>query len=59
MHQKIDARRNMAHVSETVIREADHAAPAWPRNELNALLDLQALAVEYELHWLWQEEWRP
>ncbi|MGW6057165.1 hypothetical protein [Streptomyces sp. NPDC055189] len=59
IHQKIDDRRNIAHNSEAVIRQADHTAPNWPHNELNALQDLQTLAVSYELHWLWQEEWRP
>ncbi|MFE6159030.1 hypothetical protein ACFQ7F_08950 [Streptomyces sp. NPDC056486] len=59
MYQEIADRRSIAHISEAAIREADHTAPAWPRNEMNALLDLQALAVAYELHRLWQEEWRP
>ncbi|MGW5867445.1 hypothetical protein ACWFRJ_35425 [Streptomyces sp. NPDC055239] len=59
IHQKTADRRSIAHISEATVREADHAAPDWPRNEMDALLDLRTLAVEYELHWLWQEEWRP
>ncbi|WP_369218535.1 hypothetical protein [Streptomyces flavofungini] len=58
-HQDIATRRHIARVSEAAIREADHAAPHWPFTELNALLDLKALAFAYEVHWLWQEEWRP
>ncbi|MFF1693693.1 DUF6221 family protein [Streptomyces sp. NPDC058257] len=59
MHRKVAARRSIAHISETAVREADHATPGWPRNEMDALLDLRILAVDYELHSLWQEEWRP
>ncbi|MEU6677204.1 DUF6221 family protein [Streptomyces sp. NPDC046925] len=59
MHQQIADRRSIAHSSEAVIREADHTAPNWPHNEISALQDLQTLALAYELHHLWQEEWRP
>ncbi|MFJ8826599.1 DUF6221 family protein [Streptomyces sp. NPDC102467] len=57
--QDIAVRRTVARTSETTIREADHSAAAWPHNELAALLNLKALALRYELHGLWQEEWRP
>ncbi|MEV1025934.1 DUF6221 family protein [Streptomyces sp. NPDC050264] len=57
--QDIAVRRNIARTSETTIREADHAAPAWPHNELTALVNLKALAARYEVHRMWQEEWRP
>ncbi|MGW6054268.1 hypothetical protein [Streptomyces sp. NPDC055189] len=59
LHQKIADRRSIARFAETAIRTADHTAPNWPRNEIDALQDLQLLAMAYELHWLWQEEWRP
>ncbi|MEV8318025.1 DUF6221 family protein [Streptomyces sp. NPDC059900] len=55
----IAIRRSIARISEATIRRADHAAPEWPRNEINALQDLQALAAAYELHGMWREEWRP
>ncbi|MGW6055367.1 DUF6221 family protein [Streptomyces sp. NPDC055189] len=59
IRQQIAERRNTARIAETTIRQADHTAPHWPRNEINALQDLQILAAPYELHGLWQEEWRP
>lgn len=59
VRQKITVRRTIARLCETAIREADYAAPDWPANEMNALLDLRALAAAYEQHGQWQEEWRP
>ncbi|CAM5594573.1 hypothetical protein SALBM135S_03305 [Streptomyces alboniger] len=57
--QDIEIRRRIAHASEAAIHGADHTAPNWPFTEMNALLDLKALAFAYETHRLWQEEWRP
>ncbi|MFH8489937.1 DUF6221 family protein [Streptomyces longisporoflavus] len=59
VHREIAARRGIARISEAAVREADHTAADWPRSEMDALQDLRALAVAYELHRLWQEEWRP
>ncbi|MFI2242142.1 DUF6221 family protein [Streptomyces chrestomyceticus] len=52
-------RRNIVRMSETALCEADHDAPDWPHSEMAALLHLKALALPYELHELWQEDWRP
>ncbi|MEU6995865.1 hypothetical protein ABZ953_35085 [Streptomyces sp. NPDC046465] len=59
LHQKISTLRDLAHANEAAVREADPDSPGWPFSELAALLDLQALALPYELHELWCEEWRP
>ncbi|MVO89241.1 hypothetical protein GPA10_31925 [Streptomyces sp. p1417] len=59
MHQDIAIRRSIVHTSQAAIRDADHGSPHWPHDELSALLHLKALALSYETHGLWQEEWRP
>ncbi|KWT62210.1 hypothetical protein ADL21_09235 [Streptomyces albus subsp. albus] len=59
IRQDIAVRRSIARASETAIREADPRDPSWPQCEMSALLYLKCLALPYELHGLWQEEWRP
>ncbi|WP_030374963.1 DUF6221 family protein [Streptomyces rimosus] len=59
IRQDIAVRRGIAHASETAIREADPRDPGWPQSEMSALLYLKYLALPYELHGLWQEDWRP
>ncbi|MFF3271830.1 DUF6221 family protein [Streptomyces chrestomyceticus] len=59
IRRDVEIRRHIVHTSEAALREADHDAGDWPHSEVGALLYLKALALPYELHWLWQEDWRP
>ncbi|MFK8844103.1 DUF6221 family protein [Streptomyces sp. Ac-502] len=53
------ARRGLARDCEEAIDDPDHDARDWPHSEMRALLRLKVLALPYELHRQWREEWRP
>ncbi|GCD40984.1 DUF6221 family protein [Streptomyces paromomycinus] len=55
----VTIRHGLARDCEEALRDPDHDARDWPHNELAALLRLKVLALPYELHRQWREEWRP
>ncbi|MEV5597151.1 DUF6221 family protein [Streptomyces sp. NPDC052496] len=59
VRREIAIRHATARDSEEAILEADHDARDWPHSEVIALLRLKVLALPYELHRHWREEWRP
>ncbi|WP_238782868.1 DUF6221 family protein [Streptomyces monomycini] len=52
-------RHGLARDCEEAIDDPDHDACDWPHSEMRALLRLKVLALPYELHRQWREEWRP
>ncbi|MFI2238193.1 hypothetical protein [Streptomyces chrestomyceticus] len=55
----VAVRHGLARDCEEALHDPDHDACDWPHSELAALLRLKVLALPYELHRQWREEWRP
>ncbi|MEF3115051.1 DUF6221 family protein [Streptomyces chrestomyceticus] len=55
----VTVRHGLARDCEEALHDPDHDACDWPHSELAALLRLKVLALPYELHRQWREEWRP